>query len=95
MRPIFHGDVVAAARTLYEVEDSLRDRTLDSLLIDARNGDSYRKRTGQAHPEWGDGSLMSAALLRRPRAEPPLSDTRYCQCLAAVFERLVKLRANS
>ncbi len=94
MRPVLHGDVVAAARALYPLEVGARATTLDSLLRRAAWADAFRKRTGRVHPVWGDGSLMAVALGQDPPPEPPLSDSVYCDCLAQVFEGLVAWRRD-
>jgi diaminopimelate decarboxylase len=89
MRPVMHGDVVAAARVLYGEGESQRAITLERLLTQARRADRYRRETGRVHPFWGDGSLMSAALMRDPPGEPTMADEDYCACLAQVFEALI------
>ncbi|MCG6901794.1 MAG: hypothetical protein LJE68_03850 [Rhodobacter sp.] len=89
MRPILHGDVVAAARALYALPEVRRAQALDGMLRTAARADTYRLWTGRVHPRWGDGSLMVTALGRRPPPEPPLNDTDYCGCMAMVFEALV------
>jgi hypothetical protein len=92
MRAVLHGDVVAAARVLLALPDSARASCLDRMLDEARWADAYRKRTGRAHPLWGNGSLMAAALRRPARPEPALGDAEYCRCLIAVFEALLARR---
>lgn len=89
MRPVVHGDVVAAARVLWNSPDADHARLLARLLNEARWADAWRKRTGRAHPLWGDGTLMAAALMRRPGPEPSLADSRWLRCLATVLEGLV------
>ena len=89
-----HGDVVAAARVLYSMPESLRDAAIAQLLQESVWANRHRKAHGRVHPVWGDGSLMSAALNRRPVAEPPLSDADYCDCLARVFEALISWRKD-
>jgi hypothetical protein len=84
-----HGDVVAAARVLYARAEAERGETMERLLVQAKRADRYRREMGKPHPFWGDGSLMSAALLYDPPAEPKLADEEYCACLAMVFETLI------
>ncbi len=93
MRPVMHGDVVAAARVLVAEPCARRHAVLGRLLQEAGWADAYRRDSGRVHPMWGDGSLMTAALLRRPGREPGLSDTDYCGCLAMVLETLVTVRS--
>lgn len=92
MRPVQHGDVVAAARVIRAVPEARRDALVGRMLDEARWADAYRKRTGRAHPLWGDGSLMAAALMRGPEAEPTMRDTVYLQCLVGVLEAVVAAR---
>ncbi len=94
MRPVLHGDVVAAARALYPLEARTRATALESLFQRAAWADAFRKRTGRVHPVWGDGSLMAVALGHDMPPEPPLSDSAYCDCLAQVFEGLVTWRRD-
>lgn len=89
MRPVMHGDVVAAARVLYALPEEARQGMIETLLINARRADRYRRETGRMHPFWGDGSLMTAALITEPPSEPHLADEEYCACLAQVFEALI------
>ncbi|WP_449240103.1 DUF7742 family protein [Candidatus Rhodobacter oscarellae] len=84
-----HGDIVAAARVLYDAPQAARPLILDRLLSQAERADIYRRSEGAIHPFWGDGSLMAVALRKRPPPEPPLEDTEYCACLAQVFDALV------
>lgn len=90
MRPVMHGDVIAAARVLYARPEDDRADQIERLLIQARRADRYRRETGRIHPFWGDGSLMSAALALTPPPEPALADEEYCACLAQVFEALIR-----
>lgn len=92
MRPVMHGDVVAAARVLYAQPREIREAVVARLLDETRWADAYRKRVGRVHPLWGDGSLMVAALMRRPPDEPSLSDSDYCACLSTVLEAVVAAR---
>ena len=46
-----------------------------AMLEKAHAADRFRKNCGRAHPLWGNGSLMAAALTECGRAgEPRLSD---------------------
>ena len=62
MREIVHGDVVAAACALLAVTPEGWEARIAAYLIWADAADRYRRRLGRAHPVWGNGSLMGAAL---------------------------------
>jgi hypothetical protein len=95
MRPLMHGDVVAAARVIFAIPGPLRKAELARLLFRTERADVFRMETGRPHPFWGDGSLMSAALINAPPPEPRLDDLDFCSCLAMVFEAIVDMRPNS
>lgn len=88
MRRVLHGDAVTAARALLAVSPEARAGLLAEIFAEAEAADAYRKRTGRAHPVWGTGSLMSAALGRDCAPEPCLDDPDYAACLAQVFTAL-------
>lgn len=94
MRPVLHGDVVAAACALLARPDAERPVLMQRMLSEAAIADLYRKRLGRPHPIWGNGSLMAAARRRVRAAEPFLDDRDYCACLAMVFEALIDWRAE-
>lgn len=89
MRPVLHGDVVSAARVLLAAGPDRRANLLARMLSEADAADAHRLRTGKAHPVWGTGSLMSAALTRARAKEPYLDDPDYAGCFAMVFDALV------
>ncbi len=89
MRRVLHGDVVAAARALLATSPAQRADLMTRMLAEAEAADAHRQRTGRAHPVWGTGSLMSAALSRPCAREPYLDDPDYAACLLQVFEALV------
>lgn len=88
MRPVLHGDVVAAARVLYALPEERRVAELDRLVRAASWADRFRRHFRRAHPCWGDGSLMAVALTEDPPPEPRLSDPDYCGCLTMVLDLL-------
>lgn len=94
MRRVLHGDVTAAARAMLAAPAEARARLLTRLLVEAEAADAYRLRTGRAHPLFGTGSLMSAALAHPVTREPYLDDPDYAACLARVFETLAQRRAG-
>lgn len=92
MRALLHGDVVAAARAIYAMPGYERRQAVRRLLNEAEWADRHRADTGRAHPFWGDGSLMAAALAAPVPNEPPLWDDDYCDCLCIVLEEAVDWR---
>ena len=89
MRRVLYGDVTAAARALLAAPPETRDRLLVRLFAEAEAADAHRRATGRAHPLYGTGSLMSAALAHTVAREPCLDDPAYAACMADVFEALV------
>lgn len=89
MRRVLYGDVTAAARALLAVPAKARRPLLTRLFAEAEAADAHRLDTGRAHPLFGTGSLMSAALAHPVAREPFLDDPRYAACMAEVFEALV------
>lgn len=89
MRPVLHGDVTAAGRALLAVAPVARPQLLSRMLCEADAADMFRRETGRAHPLWGGGSLMAAAMARPRAPEPFLDDPEYAACLALVFDALV------
>ena len=88
MRPVLMGDAIAAARAMAAAPPARRGWVLCRMCREASRAEARRRATGQMHPRWGDGSLMSAALRRPCRAEPGLEDAAYREALIAVLERV-------
>ncbi len=94
MRPVLHGDVVAAARVLLRVPEAGRRALMRQLLEQASVADRFRKRLGRGHPVWGNGSLMAVAMGRPMMREPFLDDPDYCRCLVVVLKTLILWRSE-
>lgn len=62
MRPVGLGDLTAAAGALAAVPPGRRRGLMALLLTEAESADRFRAAEGRAHPFFGNGSLMSAAL---------------------------------
>ena len=88
VRPVLHGDLVAAARMLLALAPPERPAAMGALLEAARTADRYRRATGRVHPVHGTGSLMAAAARRPLLPEPWLDDPDYLDCLATVIAAL-------
>ncbi len=95
MRRVLHGDVTAAARAMLAAPAEARARLLTRLLAEAETADTHRLQTGKAHPLYGTGSLMSAALTHPVAREPYLDDPDYASCMALVFDRLAQRAAGA
>lgn len=95
MSPLVHGDVTAAARVLLSVPAASREALAVRLLREAACADAHRLSTGRAHPVWGNGTLMSAALAHGPAPEPALDDQDYLSCLGSVIDALLGQRARA
>ncbi len=89
MRPVLHGDVVAAARALLAVDIGTRPRLMRRMIAQASWADRFRRVSGKVHPFWGDGSLEVVAAGHAQKAEPFLDQPDYCECMIAVFEALL------
>ena len=87
MRPLLLADLDVAARVLLALPETERDGEMSDLVATAEDADRHRQATGSLLPGAGDGSLLSAALLRQ-RAEPGLADPLYRGCLLAVLKAL-------
>ncbi|MBE1284716.1 MAG: hypothetical protein GJ676_15500 [Rhodobacteraceae bacterium] len=94
MRPLLHGDVVAAARVLLLCPPDIRQDICDRMIREAQAADIYARRTKRLHPLWGNGSLMSAARKRLLAAEPTFDSVDYCACFELVLRRLVTWRLS-
>jgi len=92
MRPVLHGDVVAAARALLGAAPAARPDLVARMIEDAGIADRWRRRTGLLHPTKGNGSLMAAAAAWPQAPEPFLSDRDYLDCLRTVIEALIARR---
>ena len=89
MRPMGHGDMSAAGCALLSVAPAARAELLNRMLTEAEAADAYRRDTGRVHPLWGNGSLMSVAMVRPRRREPFLDDPDYAACLAMIFDAVI------
>ena len=89
MRAVHLSDLNMAARTLLAVPDTGRRNLAHLLIKNAHLADKYRKKTGRAHPRYGDGSLCAVCLPLARTAMPDRCDPRYLECLGIVIEGLL------
>ncbi|MEQ3625332.1 MAG: hypothetical protein ABNH26_10405 [Celeribacter sp.] len=87
MRSVLIGDLLAAAQVLAAVPERARAGRLDCLLRGAALAERHRQRTGRAHPRYGDGSLMAAAM-KAPRVPGTVRDAEFRRCLGMVLAGL-------
>ncbi len=79
MRAVLSVDIDLAARALLRLPAPERPAAMRALCERAHMADLWRRRTGRAHPDWGDGTLAAAALAgalapARPRYDPVWTD---------------------
>lgn len=92
MRPILPADLDLAARVLMTAPIADRRVVMARLIAQADIADRYRKRLRKAHPLFGSGSLMAAALRHDHSAPARQCDDHYCACLADVLCALAAYR---
>ena len=63
MRRITMADLAAVAQFLARRPASDRPALLDRLISQAQAADCYSRRLRRPHPDWGDGSLLSRAMV--------------------------------
>ncbi|MCL3883721.1 hypothetical protein [Marivita sp. GX14005] len=62
MRPVIYNDVLAAVSFAASIPPDGRKAAIARIIADAEAAARYRMRSGAAHPVFGDGCLMAAAL---------------------------------
>lgn len=62
MKPLIYNDVLAAVSVVAGVAPEARASLAADLIRQADLADAYRQAHCAAHPVFGDGSLMTAAL---------------------------------
>ena len=94
MRPILPGDLDAGVRLLLTLPPGAHPGRAAALVWQADTADRWRKRTGRAHPLWGDGSLLTAARMVGARAPVWCCDAAYCAALAILLGSIAAHRAE-
>jgi hypothetical protein len=92
MRRCHISDLLAAARCVAAAAPNHRAGLIEQLLTQSDAAHRYAKRFGRAHPHWGNGSLMSRALLALPPEISPHSAAFYA-ALAQLSARLAQRKA--
>lgn len=88
MRRMLHGDIVAAARVLLLAPEEERRCLCQRMIDEAEKAYAHFEKCGKPHPDWGTGSLMSAALQRPAAPEPSFDNVEYLTCLKTVFREI-------
>ena len=94
MRPVLPGDLDCAVAVVMAQPPETRADVAAKLLAQADLADRYRKRLGRAHPIYGTGSLMSAALGWPVGPRRRVYDASYCAALIVVLTALQQWRAR-
>ena len=91
MAEILFGDVIAAARVLISVPERRWGWALCRMVAEARRARRHFAEHGRQHPHYGDGTLHTAAMRRKPVPEPDLKSERYRRALIYTLERVYPL----
>ncbi|WP_246107328.1 DUF7742 family protein [Puniceibacterium confluentis] len=84
------SDLNFAARALLSVPPEARHAAASRLLARADAADRYRRRFRRAHPDWGNGTLVSLTSSAPLPIQPDLRDADYAACLIAVLRALAR-----
>ena len=79
------GDLDCAVAVVMGQPPAARAEVAARLLYQADVADRFRKRLGRAHPVYGTGSLMSAALGWPDAPSGRVYDASYCAALIVVL----------
>lgn len=90
MRQIGLSDLYHAARAVLSVPPPQREACCDLLLWRAHVADKYIKRLGKFHPEWGNGSVRSAALGMSVHGEMPQGSAELCAGVQIVLKAVAR-----
>ena len=90
MRPVTLADIEAATQAVMAAGEEARQTFAATLLSQARRADRYRRKSGRAHPRFGDGTLLSAALCHPRAARPACFDAGWLDALAHVLRALAQ-----
>ncbi len=94
MRGVLVGDLEYAVAALLAQDRATWDAIAADMIAQAHLADCTRKRLGRGHPQFGTGSLMSAASKRVRARRPDRCDITYCAALDCVLRALQDWRAD-
>ena len=89
MRPVQIYDLTCVARVLLDLPEGQRRVVSRRIVMAADVADRFRKKTGQIHPDFGTGTLQSAAQNYSQASEPPSCNAPFRACLMMVLEALM------
>ena len=95
MRPLGPGDLDCAVAVVMRQPPVERKAVAARLLFEADVADRYRKRLGRAHPVYGSGSVLSAALRWPDGPRGRVYDASYCAALIVVLTAVQDWRARN
>lgn len=88
MRPVIYNDVLAAVSYVATYPPDRRKIAARALFEEARQAAMHAARFQSAHPLFGDGTLVSAALRHRRCGDTSFQTERGLSAWAAVIEVL-------
>ncbi|MBE0414643.1 hypothetical protein [Yoonia sp.] len=94
MRAVQLADIECAMRHLLQVPPAQRRAAMADLLARADSADRYRKRLRRRHPDFGDGTLMAAAMGQGVAPRPAACDAQVLACLDIVITVLRARKAR-
>lgn len=94
MRPISFADLEVALRVLLSVDEGQRECTMATLIEHAHVADRYRKSLGRPHPEFGSGTLMSAAQGFDMQSRSAYLATEELDAVAVIVKALLARRSH-
>ena len=89
MRPVQLADLEIAARVVATLPVQARPALIKQLCDQADAADRVRNASGKPHPQFGNGTLMSAAFKHPMPARNALCDRDFLTSLAALCAYLV------
>jgi len=93
MRPVLDGDLIALAPVAMLWPNAQIRARLTDARAEVEAADAHREKVGKAHPDWGNGSLMSWAL-GQPMGPRIAGQHDYLEALSAVCEALIDYQAR-
>ena len=88
MRPVQVYDLTSVARVLLALPEGQRRVVSRRIVMAADVADRFRKKTGRAHPDFGTGTLQSAARGYRQAVEQASFNAPFRACLSLVLDAL-------